>query len=143
MAAAASFLHAYVPQEVSQALNWSTLKLIEGSFVDEHLRGSEADLLYEQVGPQMGSNPGGMYRGADGVTRYVKIYSNPSQAYSEDLANQIYRSLGSIVPESGTTVLADGRVAFWSKWVDGLKELGEDFAPAGIKTSSKIRSGST
>jgi predicted transposase/invertase (TIGR01784 family) len=32
---------------VSQALNWSTLTLREGSFVDEDLRRSEADVLYE------------------------------------------------------------------------------------------------
>jgi predicted transposase YdaD len=32
---------------VSQALNWSTLTLLEGSFVDEDLRASEADFLYE------------------------------------------------------------------------------------------------
>jgi predicted transposase/invertase (TIGR01784 family) len=31
---------------VSQALNWSTLTLREGSFVDEDLRASEADFLY-------------------------------------------------------------------------------------------------
>jgi predicted transposase/invertase (TIGR01784 family) len=44
---ASSFLQAYLPDEVSRELNWSTLRLIEGSFVDEDLRGSEADLLYE------------------------------------------------------------------------------------------------
>ena len=44
---AASFLQAHLSEEVSQALNWSTLTLLEGSFVDEDLRGSEADLLYE------------------------------------------------------------------------------------------------
>jgi predicted transposase YdaD len=32
---------------IGYGLNWSTLKLLEGSFVDEDLRGSEADLLYE------------------------------------------------------------------------------------------------
>jgi predicted transposase/invertase (TIGR01784 family) len=47
LAEAASFLQAHLSEEVSQALNWSTLKLLEGSFVDEDLRGSEADLLYE------------------------------------------------------------------------------------------------
>jgi predicted transposase YdaD len=47
LAAAASFLQAHLSEEVSQALDWSTLKLLEGSFVDEDLRGSEADLLYE------------------------------------------------------------------------------------------------
>lgn len=47
VAEARSFLQDHLPQEVSQALNWSTLKLLEGSFVDEDLRRSEADLLYE------------------------------------------------------------------------------------------------
>ncbi len=44
---ATSFLQAYLAEEVSQALHWSTLRLLEGSFVDEDLRGSEADFLYE------------------------------------------------------------------------------------------------
>ena len=47
LAEATSFLQTHLPQEVSQALSWSTLKLLEGSFVDEHLRESEADVLYE------------------------------------------------------------------------------------------------
>jgi len=47
LAEATSFLQRHLPQEVSQALSWSTLKLLEGSFVDEHLRESEADVLYE------------------------------------------------------------------------------------------------
>ena len=46
LAEATSFLQRHLPQEVSQALNWSTLKLVEGSFVDEDLRRSEADVLY-------------------------------------------------------------------------------------------------
>jgi predicted transposase YdaD len=47
VAEAKSFLQAHLSDEVSQGLNWSTLKLLEGSFVDADLRGSEADLLYE------------------------------------------------------------------------------------------------
>ncbi len=47
VAEATSFLQRHLPQEVSQALNWSTLTLLEGSFVDENLRASEADFLYE------------------------------------------------------------------------------------------------
>jgi len=47
LAEARSFLQSYLPQELSQGLNWSTLKLREGSFIDEDLRGSETDLLYE------------------------------------------------------------------------------------------------
>ena len=47
VAEATNFLQRHLAEEVSQALNWSTLKLVEGSFVDEDLRRSEADLLYE------------------------------------------------------------------------------------------------
>jgi len=47
MAEATSFLRVHLSEEVGQALNWSTLTLLEGSFVDEDLRGSEADLLYK------------------------------------------------------------------------------------------------
>src|SRR6266478_4303876 len=47
LAEATSFLQQHLPQEVSQALNWSTLRLLEGSFVDEDLRASEADFLYQ------------------------------------------------------------------------------------------------
>ncbi len=47
VAEATSFLQRHLPQEVSQALNWSTLTLLESSFVDEALRASEADFLYE------------------------------------------------------------------------------------------------
>jgi len=46
VAEATSFLQRHLPQEVSQALDWSTLTLREGSFVDEDLRASEADFLY-------------------------------------------------------------------------------------------------
>ena len=47
VAEATSFLQRHLHQEVSQALRWSTLTLREGSFVDEDLRASEADFLYE------------------------------------------------------------------------------------------------
>lgn len=47
VAEAASFLQQHLPPEVNQALDWATLTLREGSFVDEDLRASEADFLYE------------------------------------------------------------------------------------------------
>lgn len=47
VAEAASFLQAHLSQALSQALDWLTLQRLEGSFVDENLRGSETDLLYE------------------------------------------------------------------------------------------------
>lgn len=45
--AATSFLPVHLPAALSQGLNWATLTLVEGSFVDEEFRASEADLLYE------------------------------------------------------------------------------------------------
>lgn len=47
VAEATSWLQRHLPEEVSQALDWATLRVVEGSFVDEDLRGSEADVLYE------------------------------------------------------------------------------------------------
>ena len=44
---ARSFLQRYMPEELSRTLDWSTLKLYPGSFVDEDLRRSQTDVLYE------------------------------------------------------------------------------------------------
>jgi predicted transposase/invertase (TIGR01784 family) len=43
---AESFLRAHLPASLVQRLDWSTLTLVETSFVDEALRESESDLLY-------------------------------------------------------------------------------------------------
>jgi predicted transposase/invertase (TIGR01784 family) len=43
---AESFLRAHLPASLVQRLDWSTLELVETSFVDEALRESESDLLY-------------------------------------------------------------------------------------------------
>ena len=50
--------------------------------------------IERQVTPASGSNPGGMFRSRHGVTRYVEHYDHPPQAYSEAVANRIYRELG-------------------------------------------------
>lgn len=47
LAEARGFLQVHLPAELSAALDWSTLNLRETSFVDEELRRSEADFLYE------------------------------------------------------------------------------------------------
>jgi predicted transposase YdaD len=45
-AAAAAFLIDRLPPEVAERIDWSTLKLEPGSFVDPDLRLSESDLLF-------------------------------------------------------------------------------------------------
>lgn len=82
-------------------------------------------ILGEQVGPARGSNPGGLYRGRDGVTRYVKVYDDAAQAYGEHLANQVYRGLGLEAPESVVFELADGRTGYASRLVEDARTLGE------------------
>src|SRR5262249_31395786 len=47
VAGATSFLQQHLPPRVSQTRAWATLTLREGSFVDEDLRASEADFLYD------------------------------------------------------------------------------------------------
>ncbi|ETW93090.1 MAG: hypothetical protein ETSY1_40785 [Candidatus Entotheonella factor] len=44
---AASLLERYLPERVSQALDWPSLQRLNRSFVDEHWRPSEADFVYE------------------------------------------------------------------------------------------------
>lgn len=84
---------------------------------------ADADtILHEQTGSNKGSNAGGFYTGADGVKRYVKFYDDPSQAYCEHLANNIYNDLGLGAPES---VIFDnrGKPAYASVIFDGGKTI--------------------
>jgi predicted transposase/invertase (TIGR01784 family) len=47
VAEATSFLQQHLPADLSGSLNWSTLQLREGSFVDDELLRSHSDFLYE------------------------------------------------------------------------------------------------
>jgi len=79
-------------------------------------------ILGEKTGAAQGSNEGGFYKGTDGVSRYVKFYKDPSQAYGEHLANSIYGDLGHAAP--GSNVFEhEGKTAYASNIVAG-KPLG-------------------
>jgi predicted transposase/invertase (TIGR01784 family) len=43
---AAAFLRSHLPSSLSNSIGWSSLEFLPGSFIDEQLRGSEADLLF-------------------------------------------------------------------------------------------------
>jgi len=45
--AARGIFEAYLPREVCLACDFDSLELSAASFVDEHLRGSQSDLLYQ------------------------------------------------------------------------------------------------
>jgi len=78
-------------------------------------------LVKKQVGPQGGSNPGGLFEAPDGSKWYVKFYPDAKQAQGEMLANRIYNDLGIGAPQSVSGVLADGRQVFASKYLDDVK----------------------
>ena len=46
-AEAASLLRAAAPRELRENVDWNSLRLVEGTFVDDALRQSESDLLFE------------------------------------------------------------------------------------------------
>ena len=44
---AASFLEQWIPTELSHALDWKTLQLLSGNFIDQHFKSFQSDLLYK------------------------------------------------------------------------------------------------
>lgn len=85
---------------------------------------TEDVLLGEKIAGPTGSNvagDSGLWRGKDGVTRYVKQYKDPGQAYAEQLANKLYQKLGIAAPESWVIVTADGRTLYASRYLEGVK----------------------
>jgi predicted transposase YdaD len=44
---AAPVLRAIVPSHLASSIDWSALRLLPGSFIDEALRKSQSDLLFE------------------------------------------------------------------------------------------------
>ncbi len=69
---------------------------------------SEGVATHQQVRRATGSNPGGVYRGSDGPQRYVKLYEDPTQAYTEAVANRVYRELDLDAPQSSLIRAEDG-----------------------------------
>lgn len=81
-------------------------------------------ILGTKLTGRQGSNPGGLYRGTDGVERYVKFYDDPLQAHTEQLVNKIYRDLGLGAPKS-CTFDHEGKLAYASEIIADAKKLSE------------------
>lgn len=84
-----------------------------------------------QIGPQRGSNPGGLYKDTDtGMDWYIKQPSNPDVARNEVLAAKLYELAGIDVPELHLITL-NGVESIASRIVDGLaKGTAADLARA-------------
>ncbi len=85
---------------------------------------SRADATARQIGPQAGSNPGGLFESTDGRARYVKFYDDPAQAYGEAVANRVYRELGIDAPASALVRHNGAVVGIANEIVDHAGTLG-------------------
>lgn len=78
----------------------------------------------KRIGPQAGSNPGGLFEAADGSRWYVKAQRSPEHAQNEALASALYRAAGIDTPEVVRGKGAPGVSGQWmtaSRIVDGAK----------------------
>jgi hypothetical protein len=89
-----------------------------------------ASAMQTKVSEATGSNPGGVYRGADGTDRYVKLYSDPSQAAGEHLSNQLYSDLGQASVKSHVLTRDDGAPIYASEMMPDVMQLGK--IPGGV-----------
>lgn len=75
---------------------------------------------WTQVGPQSGSNPGGLFEALDGGRWYVKFPQDAARAHNEVLAAKLYKQAGIDVPEI-RLVTKDGKVGVASRIIEGLE----------------------
>lgn len=77
----------------------------------------------EQIGPQAGSNPGGLFEDkATGEKWYVKYPQSGEHARNEALAAHLYKLTGAKVPDVKLIRDANGKLGVASKIIEGLKE---------------------
>lgn len=88
------------------------------------------NVMYKRTGQAAGSNTGGFYTGKDNVERYIKAYDDPTQAYSEVLANEIYRGLGLAVPHART--FDRGGVLHYASDIVAGSDLGDQVGHVGL-----------
>lgn len=88
-----------------------------------------AGFPFKQVGPQKGSNPGGLYEDAAGKKWYIKFPESEDHAKNELLASRLYHALGIAVPPV-RLVEKGGKVGIASKFMEGLKADPDGLAAA-------------
>jgi len=71
---------------------------------------------WKQVGPKLGTQPGGKFVGEDGKEYYVKYPENPDVARNEVIANKLYEMTGAGVPKAHLVEGPDGKVGVATEW---------------------------
>jgi len=84
----------------------------------------------------------GVWKGSDGVVRYVKRVKDMEKsdsrfaAINEYIANQLYRKMGVSVPQSSLVVDAEAREIYHaSDWIDNIKTFRQAFESKMAKTN--------
>jgi hypothetical protein len=77
---------------------------------------------FKQIGPQGGSNPGGLYEDAFGKKWYIKFPADEDQAKSEMLAAKLYDLMGVGAPKT-KMVMKDGKLGIASAYQEGLSKV--------------------
>jgi len=123
----------YYSWDVASGCVWdaSALKEVEQQPIGEPPKpkptpASDKTIMAKRIGPQAGSNPGGMFVGTDGIKRYVKKYKNPVQGYGENLANDLYNQLGISAPKSIVYKDDKGTMTFASEIIPNTTILGNN-----------------
>ena len=90
------------------------------SLVSTELTSPNWDSVLERSGPQLGSNPGGIFSDKNTGKRFYLKYGNDEQNSVEHLANTLYRELGVTVPNM-EIIDFQGDRALKSEWLEGAK----------------------
>jgi 8-oxo-dGTP pyrophosphatase MutT (NUDIX family) len=109
---------------VDQASSRAAHPSITGKF-DQNRKKSVTNVdedAWEQIGPQGGSNSGGMYRNVNtGEQLYVKTSPNIDMSRNEILASKIY-ALAGVEAADANPAIRNGEFSVASSYVDGLSE---------------------
>jgi len=75
---------------------------------------SKSDMIdtsdWERVGPQMGSNPGGVFKDHTGKQWYLKKSKSDNHARNEFLANKLYNHMGVPTPDHQMVTHSNGKL---------------------------------
>ena len=80
-------------------------------------------VMAQRLSRPKGSNPGGIFKGADGKERYVKLYSNEKQALGEQISNTIYSALGAQTTNSFIYTDDGENITYASEMIDDAVPL--------------------
>ncbi len=86
---------------------------------------AEGGIFYERLGTQKGKTPGGFFKGADGVVRYIKADKDAAHSFVEAGNSKMYAALGRPAVEWQTVQLPSGETALASVKLEGFRPLAD------------------